>query len=44
MGGADHCIRQCNHLTLFGSAISVVKFPLQISVLAASEATRQERV
>ena len=27
VGGADHCIPQCNHLTLFGSAVSVVEFP-----------------
>ena len=25
--GADHRIAQCNHLTLFGSAVSVVEFP-----------------
>ena len=27
VGGADHRIPQCNHLTLFGSAVSVVEFP-----------------
>ena len=27
VGGADHCIPHCNHLTLFGSAVSVVEFP-----------------
>ena len=27
VGGADHRIPQCNYLTLFGSAVSVVEFP-----------------
>ena len=27
VGGHDHRIPQCNHLTLFGSAVSVVEFP-----------------
>ena len=27
VGGADHRIPQCNHFTLFGSAVSVVEFP-----------------
>ena len=44
VGGADHCIPQCNHLTLFGSAVSVVEFPPQIPVLDASEVSRQERL
>ena len=45
VGGADHCIPQCNRLTLFGSAASVVKFPPapQVPLLDASEVSRQER-
>ena len=41
---ADRCIPPCNHLTLFGSAASVVEFPPQIPVLDASEVSRQERL
>ena len=42
VGGADHCLPHCNHLTLFGSAVSVVEFPPQIPVLDASQVSRQE--
>ena len=42
VGGADHCIQHCNHLTLFGSAVSVLEFPPQIPVLDASQVSRQE--
>ena len=43
VGGADHCIPQCNHLTLFGSGASVVEFRPQIPLLDASDVSRQER-
>ena len=33
VGGAGHCIPLCNHLALFGTAVSVVAFPPQILVL-----------
>ena len=42
VGGADYYIPQCNLLPLFGSTVSVVKFPPQIPVLDASEVSGQE--
>ena len=45
VGGTDHRIPQCNRLTLFGSAVSVVEFPpaAQVPLLDASEVSRQEK-
>ena len=46
VGGADHRLPQCNHFTLFGSAVSVVEFPPapQVPLLDGSEVSRQEKL
>ena len=33
VGGAEHRIPQCNHFTLFGSAVSVVEYPTHRKLL-----------
>ena len=43
VGGADRRIPRCNHLTLFGSAVSVEEFPPHRK-LDASEVSRQEKL